>query len=106
MEDFDFWKVHRVMTELKWEWVNRSGGTSVPNVYQIIKRAEGLLRGVAQYYGDKEFHSISLGGFRASLCEGSLSLEFILTAMTAYDTDFIENEKQKEHKNKANERGD
>ena len=85
MEDFDFEKVHNVMNLLDWRWSNSDGGSDVPSFYKIIKTAEKLLRGVAKYYGDEEFHCFSTGGFMASLDNGILALQFILTEITSDD---------------------
>ena len=85
MESFDFEKVHDVMNLLDWRWSNGDGGLAVPSLYKIIKTADNLLRNVAKYYGDKEFHCFSTGGFTASLDNGILSLQFILTETTSDD---------------------
>ena len=89
MEDFDFDRVHRVMVNLDWKWDIGDGEMTVPSSYRLTKNAERLLRDAAQHYGDKEFHSCGSGGFMAHLDGETLSLQFILTEMTSFASDFI-----------------
>jgi hypothetical protein len=89
MDDFDFDKVHDVMKALGWEWIARTGDGEVPGVWSIAKRAKKLLDEVMVYYGDKEHHAISTGGFTAMLEEdGTLSLLFVLEQKSAYPDDY------------------
>lgn len=89
MEDFDFDRVHRVMVNLDWKWDIGDGERTVPSSYRLTKKAESLLRDAAQHYGDKEFYSCGSGGFAAHLDGETLTLQFILTEMTSYASDFI-----------------
>jgi len=89
MEDFDFDRVHRVMMNLDWKWDIGDGEMTVPSSYRLTKNAEILLRDAAQHYGDKEFYSCRSGGFAAHLDGETLTLQFILTEMTSYASDFI-----------------
>ena len=89
MEDFDFDRVHRVMANLDWKWDIGDGEMTVPSSYRLTKTAENLLRNAAQHYGDKEFHTCGSGGFMAHLDGETLTLQFILTEMTSYASDFI-----------------
>lgn len=90
LDDFDFNKVHHVMEYLDWKWY-RNGVEEVPNHYQLIKQAESLLREVAEHYGDKKYHIVETGGFRATLDDDDcLELDFILTESTAYVEDLKE----------------
>ena len=91
MENFDFDRVHRVMTNLDWKWVIGDGETTVPSIYRLTRNAERLLREAAQHYGDKEFYSCGTGGFIAHLEGETLTLQFILSTMTTYASDFINN---------------
>ena len=96
MEDFDFDRVHRVMVNLDWKWDIGDGEMTVPSIYRLTKEAERLLRDVAQHYGDKEFYSCGSGGFMTHLDGETLTLQFILTEMTSYASDFI-NIEHKDH---------
>lgn len=89
MEDFDFDRVHRVMVNLDWKWDIGNGEMTAPSSYRLTKKAEGLLRDAAQHYGDKEFYSCGNGGFTARLDGETLTLQFTLTEMTSYASDFI-----------------
>ena len=89
MEDFDFDKVHEVMIDLDWKWDIGNEERTVPSTYRIMKTADRLLRDVAAYYGDNEFHMKGTGGFVASLDNGALTLQFILTETTSDHRDFI-----------------
>ena len=89
MEDFDFDKVHDVMVHLDWRWSIANGERTVPSSYRLMKTADRLLRETAAHYGDKEFHAQGTGGFMASLDNGVLALQFILTETTADHHDYI-----------------
>ncbi len=89
MEDFDFDRVHKVMVFLDWRWSIENGERTVPSLYRLMKTADSLLRDCAQYYGDKEFHAMGTCGFMASLDDGNLTLQFILTETTSDHEDYI-----------------
>ena len=89
MEDFNFDRVHNVMVSLGWKWSIENSERTVPSLYRLMKTADRLLRDCAKYYGDKEFHSVGNGGFVASLDNGVLALQFILTETTSDHRDFI-----------------
>ena len=91
MENFDFDRVHRVMANLDWKWVIGDGETTVPSIYRLTRNAERLLREAAQHYGEEEFYSCGTGGFMAHLEGETLTLQFILSTMTTYASDFINN---------------
>ena len=91
MENFDFDRVHRVMINLDWKWVTDDGGTTVPSIYRLTRNAEKLLREAAQHYGEEGLYSCGTGGFIASLEGETLTLQFILSTMTTYASDFINN---------------
>lgn len=90
MEDFDFDRVHRVMVNLDWKWNIGDGEMTVPSSYRLTKYAERLLRDVAQHYGDEEPYSCGSGGFTAYLDGETLTLQFILSEMTSYASDFTD----------------
>ena len=91
MEDFDFDRVHRVMVSLDWRWTIENGERTVPSSYRMMKTADRLLRDAAQHYGDEEFYSCGTGGIMACLDGEALTLQFILSTMTSYASDFINN---------------
>lgn len=70
MDNFDFGRVHKVMTSLQWEW--RDEG--VPEVYQLRATARNMLKDA---YSIKGFSAT--GGFWASYKYGSLSLQFVVS---------------------------
>jgi len=43
LEEFDFDKVHEVMSFLNWKWANNDGTFKIPNHYRLIEGAKGLL---------------------------------------------------------------
>lgn len=83
MEDFDFVYVRQVMVNLDWKWYIGDGKMIVPSTYRLKRRAESLLRDVAQHYGDKVFHSCGSDGFVAFLNGEKLTLQFVLTEITS-----------------------
>lgn len=93
MEDFDFEKVRKVMLMLDWKWDIGNGEMTVPSVYRMTKKAEQLLRDAAKDYGKKDHHTISSGGFTATLYEDMLTLSFELEEVTAFPEDYNENSK-------------
>jgi len=92
MEDFDFEKVHSVMTFLKWWWPGGSGPEGVPTIMQLREKARQLLSKVVK---EKEFDQVQAGGFVAyrsiknkdSLDDG-LQLLFSLESFESYLGDF------------------
>ena len=93
MEDFDFEKVRKVMLLLDWKWDIGNGEMTVPSIYRMTRQAEWLLRDVAKYYGVKDHHTISTGGFTAMLYDDMLTLSFELEEVTAFPEDYEENSK-------------
>lgn len=91
MEEFDFDYVHNVMVNLDLKWYIHKEEV-VPSTYQIIKKAEKLLIDAANHYGEKEFYSYENSGFVASLNEGTLSLQFVLTEAFSYVEEFTKTE--------------
>lgn len=80
LDDFDFEKVHAVMTLLNRRWFVLSKATSVvPTVEMLRERARYLLENVAIYFGDDKPHFISSGGLNVILVKYSLTLQYILT---------------------------
>lgn len=88
LESFDFEKVHKTMVTLDWKWDIGHGEMAVPSIYRMMKDAESHLRNVAQYYGKKEFYLTGSGGFVATLESDSITLQFILTEISAYKDDY------------------
>lgn len=89
MEDFDFDRVHRIMVNLDWKWDIGDGEMTIPSIYRIMKKAEGLLTSAASHYGENENYSCGSGGFMAHLDGTTLTLQFVLTETTSYADDFI-----------------
>ena len=91
MEEIAFDYMHNVMVNLGLKWYIR-GEEVVPSTYQIIKKAEKLLIDVKNHYGEKDFYSCETGGLMASLNEGTLSLQFVLTEAFSYVEGFTKTE--------------
>lgn len=92
MEDFDFEKVRKVMLLLDWKWDIGNGEMTVPSIYRLTKQAERLLRDTAKYFGEKDHHTISTGGFTAMLYDDTLTLSFELEEGTAFPEDYKDGE--------------
>jgi hypothetical protein len=73
LQEFNFYKVHHVMTTLDWVWSNEDGTLSVPSVGRIKRMAKHLLIAVANRCA-----CTKSGGFTARNDEGCLSLEFVV----------------------------
>ncbi len=88
MENFDFETVHRVMTQLDWQWAIEHGEKAVPSVYRLMKQAEQLLTDVAKY-DDRQHHEFATGGLRAIFSEDEdLELRFEIESSTSYSEDY------------------
>ena len=91
MEHFDFDKVRKVMLYLDWKWHIGEGEMTVPSTYRLTKKAESLLRKVANSdFVDKAPCICSTGGFTARMIDGALSLSFVLEEASAYDDDYTD----------------
>ena len=92
LNEFDFRKVHDVMSATNWKWSCKNGEFRVPNLYELIKNAEFLLRTILKDYGTGKFTYVCSGGFKASLDEDDyLALEFVVEGTGASEYDY-ENE--------------
>lgn len=91
MENFDFYKVHKVMELLQWVWITcgEDGNSAVPTVGQMKAEANRLLIEAAY-----EKTIISCGGFKA-VYEATgpddkdpyIGLEFIVEDCEGFDED-------------------
>ncbi len=79
MEGFDFETVHNVMVSLNWKWAIGDGKMTIPSIYRIMRTANWLLKTAASHYGEEERFTTGTGGFQATLDEGYLTLQFILS---------------------------
>lgn len=89
MEDFNFDRVHQVMESLDWRWTIGEGERTVPSHYRLMRKADELLRTCMQHYGETEYFSTGTGGLMASLDNGTLALQFILTETSTDHRDYI-----------------
>ena len=78
MENFDFENVHKVMVALEWEWSFGRGGSGIPSVWALKKRAGELLSNVEDLICEGGTITSSTGGFEAKYADGCLSLSFIV----------------------------
>jgi hypothetical protein len=82
VNQFDFARVHKVMTVLDWTWA----GDGVPGVVSMVETAHRLLEDLEE--SKRDVTSISTGGFRASRYKDSdtkrwvYTLEFIAASMS------------------------
>ena len=68
LDNFDFDKVHKVMTFLDWKWVNCSEGTcEVPSISRMIRTVQRYLSqaydGLASNKHDSNEYMLGSGGF-------------------------------------------
>lgn len=84
IDNFDFDRVHEVMTLLGWTWWNVRG---IPSVQDLKKRAGELLTEVWEKPNDQ--YCISTGGFHARKDSGVLILEFVITDWAEDIADYI-----------------
>ena len=81
IKNFDFKKVEKVMTFLKWDWVMINKGFSIPNLSDLKKEARRLLNELAD--SDDDTIWIASGGLKASKGYDSLVLEFVVSDYTS-----------------------
>ena len=92
IENFDFEKVHSVMTFLDWWWLGGSGPGHVPTVEQLREKAHNLL---LQAVKEKEYDQVETGGLvvirsikNKDPLDDGLQLLFVLERYEAYLGDF------------------
>lgn len=81
LDDFDFERVHMVMTALDWKWDRLN---AVPTIEQMRGRAGYLLNQVKNSH-----ESFESGGFVAESCGSCLTLYFKVTESEAHLEEFI-----------------
>ena len=64
MDDFEFEKVHQIMTALKWIWATSENPKAVPELWEIKKNARSHLKNAVKHEGSAG------GGFTARFREG------------------------------------
>ena len=73
--NFDWVKVHKVFISLKWEYAKTLGREAgIPTIGDLINTATYCLQAVANGEGT----GCGTGGFRATIDNGSLGLEFVV----------------------------
>lgn len=92
IENFDFEKVHNIMTSLNWKWYcyspnRREMGLYVPTIEQLKKTAVELLEYV---YDDLNYDTTSTGGFKATRYDDHLGLEFVLSSFDSESINYDE----------------
>jgi hypothetical protein len=76
LDEFDFYKVQRVMNTLNWKWYNKGNVYEIPSVGQMRKHARKLLE---ECFNGNSY--AASGGFWASREDGGLSLKFVVEDM-------------------------
>ncbi len=76
LENFDFEKVHRVMTLLDWKWYREDETFAIPSVQDIKKRAHDMMWNIV----GSDYISISSAGFRIDIDKicGQMELSFVV----------------------------
>jgi hypothetical protein len=77
IENFNFEKVHKVMTMLNWEWFNNDG-MGVPTIDQLKDTAISLLNDVFEFE-TRDYEYCSSGGFKATRYDDYLELSFYIS---------------------------
>lgn len=78
LRDFDFNKVHKIMTLLNWTWVQYNGNR-IPTVDELKLFALALVRQTVQEAKKiKQSAALSSGGFFASVAGNDIELKFVL----------------------------
>lgn len=73
LDNFDFERVHKVMTVLNWTWYFTEG---VPEISDLRKEARRLLKDVAKRKEDRV--CTGTGGFEVYKEDGVLELKFVV----------------------------
>jgi len=87
LDNFDFEKVHKVMTLLDWRWYS-SAENKVPNIEQMKNMVRSLFKSLEH----PDCDAVSCGGFSlyydTEFAEkDSVKLEFSITSYTSFLTD-------------------
>jgi hypothetical protein len=93
IDEFDFDKVHRVMTFLEWKWINEHQILEVPSVPRLKQTARRLLREAYRCWNKFGYSSgvTGSGGFRATFYEAgedgdaNFQLLFAVDEQHSYD---------------------
>lgn len=88
---FDYQKVHKVMTDLNWTWYNSQTETKVPSVGELVIQSMNLMSQAANkaaYDTSNNRAVIATGGFKATAIRHddgfiTIDLEFVLTDWSA-----------------------
>lgn len=84
LKNFDFEKVHIVMTALNWGWHDTNG--EVPSVPEMKTLAKKLLKEVLE----TDNRLCATGGFEATYQNGILELKFVVSEWNADKEDSYE----------------
>jgi hypothetical protein len=76
LADFNFKRIHSVMTFLDWKWNFNNKEIKVPEVKDLISIATHCLNEVSN--SEDSSALCTMGGFEAEKIEGTLELRFIL----------------------------
>ncbi len=86
---FDYQKVHKVMTDLNWTWYNSQTETKVPSIGELVLSSLKLMNEAVNKLGYSEGRMIvATGGFKATAIRHddgfiTIDLEFVLTDWSA-----------------------
>ena len=98
INNFDFEKVNKVMNFLNWTWFF---STTCPTIDELKQEAKRILNEICD--SEDDTIAISTGGFKASIYDDHLELEFIVAL---YDSELLNNghryEKIKKLKTRSN----
>jgi len=82
MDNFDFERVHRVMTFLDWKW--HSSEMSVPTIPDMRVQVRRLIRDAINLYATGRDATIGTGGFSVTV-DGGIHVQFILDEWYAHE---------------------
>jgi hypothetical protein len=84
LDEFDFYKVQKVMQALNWNWATSNVENGTPTISELRKTARHLLKDVADV--TLGYSKIGTGGFYAQRdSEGCLTLSFTVEEWNGYD---------------------
>ena len=84
--EFDFVKVHSVMTFLDWEWCgDHDTGMHVPSIVEMIRSLEDLLNRAIRFM-EHGYSSVGTGGFKVDIFDDSnVEISFVVTDSRSYN---------------------
>jgi hypothetical protein len=107
LNNFDFEKVHKIMTLLNWEWLDFTNfSAGVPKIERMKEKVTEMLYSIC----DSEADYVESGGFRVIKYDDHLELDFVANSIESSflnsGLDYEKKKRKKERKNKIKKIGD